>query len=228
MTDAYDPATRPCLGHPTSGATALQRAILGHWTNATNLGVYLCRPTADGDPSVHGNGRAGDDGPGKDPCAEIAEWLVANHTILGVQFVIWNHRKWNVTYKEWRPYGCDVPGSKKDHHTGHVHWEINVDAGNRLTAAIIAPVLPHAEPPQPEPTPTPIPEIPDMDFFILNDNSTATQDQWYWWPELGGVKGTKAIIPSGSALALAQKSPRCGGSLEFDRPDLDAIPTLRS
>lgn len=79
---------------------------------------------------------------------------------------------------------------------------------------------------------TPIPqpptlEVTDMEFFILNDNNAATQDQWYWWPELGGDKGTKAIIPSGAALALAQKSSRYSGSLEFDRPDLDAIPTLR-
>lgn len=233
MTDTYNPATRPCAHGPTSGCTTLQHAILGHWAKATNVGTFICRPTADGAPSVHGSGRAGDDGPGADPCAEIAAWLVENHTVLGVQLVIWNHKIWNVSRSAegWRPYGCDVPGSKKDHHTGHVHWEINNDAARRLTPGIIDAVLPHPAPPDPQPAPIPQPEpeaLPDMDFFILNDNNDATADQWHWWPELGGAKGTKAIIPGTTGLAKAKASKRFCGELEFDRPDLDAIPNLRA
>ncbi len=153
--------------------------------------------------------------------------MVENHTVLGVQLVIWNHHIWNVSRaaEGWRPYGCDVPGSKKDHHTGHVHWEINLDAGARLTPGIIDTVLPHA--PTPQPDPEPIPEVPDMDFFVVTDNVAMTYDYWHWFPELGGDKGTKLIIPSGDALTSARKSPRCGGDLVFDKPDLDAIPTLR-
>lgn len=168
MTDAYDPATRPCSHGPTPGCTSLQHAILGYWPQATNLGTFICRPTADGAPSVHGNGRAGDIGPGLEPCAAIAEWLVTNHTVLGVQLVIWNHHIWNVNRADegWRPYGCDKPGSQKDHHTGHLHYEINVDAGKRLTPGIIDAVLPY-QPPQPEP---PQPED-DMPYMVQNEDN---------------------------------------------------------
>jgi len=76
MTNAYDPATRPCASGPTPGCHALYNAIDDYWPKATGLGTFACRPTAGGTPSVHGNGRAGDNGPGKDPCAEIAAWLV--------------------------------------------------------------------------------------------------------------------------------------------------------
>jgi hypothetical protein len=139
------------------GCVHLQHAILGYWPHAFNLGTLICRPTADGAPSVHGNGRAGDDGDANhgpthsDLVQEMADWLVANHTVLGVQLVIANHKIWNVSRaaEGWRPYGCDDPGSKKDHHVGHVHWEINVDAGEHLTTATIATVAPHQPPPAP-------------------------------------------------------------------------------
>lgn len=208
----------------------LQDGILGAWTPTTNVGIFNCRPTADGAPSVHGNGRAGDIGCAGTVGASIASWLVANHTALGVQVVIWDHRIWSVTHSAegWRPYGCDKPGSKKDHHTTHVHWEINIDAAGRLTRQFVASLLPIH--PQPDPTPDPVPlpeEIPDMDFFILNDANDDTADQWYWWPELGGEKGTRAIIPRGTAITKAKASRRFCGELEFDRPDLDAIPTVR-
>lgn len=161
MTDAYNPATRPCSGGPTMGCVHLQHAILGYWPNAFNLGTYICRPTADGAPSVHGDGRAGDDGDANhgpehsDLVQEIAVWLVANHTVLGVQLVIANHHIWNVSRatEGWRPYGCDKPGSKKDHHVGHVHWEINNDAAAHLTTTTIATVAPHGPAPQPIPEP---------------------------------------------------------------------------
>ncbi len=150
MTNAYDPATRPCAEHPTPGCTALQHSILRFWPTATNVGTLACRPTADGAPSVHGNGRAGDIGPGLPLLIEIADWLVENHTVLGVQLVIVKHEIWTLA-KGWHPYGCDKPGSKKDHHTTHVHWEINIDAGTRLTPSIIEAVRPGHAPPQPEP-----------------------------------------------------------------------------
>ncbi len=163
MTDAYDPATRPCAKYPTPGITALQHSILRFWpttTNCThsgemhsNVGTLSCRPTAGGTPSVHGNGRAGDIGTVGSTGQAIAEWLVANHTLLGVQLVIWNHRIWSVAHagQGWRPYGCDRPGSKLDHHTTHIHHEINVDAGTRLTPAICESVRPGGAPPQPDP-----------------------------------------------------------------------------
>lgn len=110
----------------------------------------------------------------------------------------------------------------------HKEWAPTrkTDAHTIAGAAMRSRIADLLQPPDPIPDP-PTPELPNMDFFILNDNNAATQDQWYWWPELGNEKGTKAIIPSGTALTLAQKSPRYSGSLEFDRPDLDAIPNLR-
>lgn len=152
MTDAYNPATRPCAKGVTKGCAAIQAGILGHWTKATNVGTFICRPTADGVPSVHGNGRAGDIGCTGQLGYEIALWLVANHTELGVQLVIWNHHIWNVSRADegWRPYGCDEPGSPKDHHTTHIHWECNVDAATRVTPAIVKAVLP--SPPAPPET----------------------------------------------------------------------------
>jgi len=71
-----------------------------------------------------------------------------NHTVLGVQLVIWNHKIWSVQHlsEGWRPYGCDKPGSKLDHHTGHVHWEVNKDAAAHLDRATIDKVRPHQAP----------------------------------------------------------------------------------
>lgn len=152
MTSDYDPATRPCAPGTTAGCKALQHSILGHWHNAgaTNVGTFVCRNNADGAPSVHGNGRAGDIGRDARLIQEIADWLVANHDALGVQLVIVNHKIWSVARaaEHWRPYGCDTPGSKKDHHDTHVHYEVNIDAGRRLTPGIIHPLLPgHPGPP---------------------------------------------------------------------------------
>lgn len=168
MSDAYNPASRPCAKGPMPGCTLLQRSILEFWPAATNVGTFICRPTADGAPSVHGNGRAGDIGGTSTLVQAVADWLVANHSTLGVQLVIANHRIWNVMYEAsgWRPYGCDKAGSPKDHHTSHVHWEINVDAGQHLTRSIIDGVRPD------HPGPPPIHVEDDMQLIYFSDEDS--------------------------------------------------------
>lgn len=123
--------------------------------------------------------------------------------------------------------GVRLGGSAFDNYAGilgHQHAPENdhVDPGAINISYILN------GPAQPEPVPTPsTPEEIGMDFFILNDNNAQTADQWYWWPELGGEKGTKAIAPSSAAVTKARSSKKFCGDLELDRPDLDAIPTLR-
>lgn len=144
MSDQYDPASRPCAKGPTPGCHALYGAVDDYWPASTGLGTWVCRQTAGGTASVHGNGRAGDNGPGRDPIDDVVDWLLENHTVLGVQLIIWKHRIWSVARADegWRPYGCDKPGSHLDHHTGHVHWEVNRHAGATLTRAAIDRIRP--------------------------------------------------------------------------------------
>ena len=114
-----------CTGHAQPGAAAMAQ----QWRRVTgrSAGIYNCRSTLFGTPSLHGEGRS------IDLTANVAvpqqarqaetyiAWLQANAVELQVAYIIWNRRRWNWASRDkgWRPY----PGSNP--HTDHVHVDLS-------------------------------------------------------------------------------------------------------
>lgn len=116
-----------CTGHVLPGTAELRRRILARWGHIlTGVGTYNCRPnTADTDSeSPHGEGRGADSmiptvgGQADRRGDELANWLIQYAVPLGVQFIAWDHMKWNRESPDRvRPYTGPNP------HTDHVHTE---------------------------------------------------------------------------------------------------------
>lgn len=131
----YDEATRPCSAGARPGAVALRDGVLEQprFSALADLGIFNCRDVAgEGVPSVHGNGRAWDASvaPGSLGWLQggfLAEDLIRLRFQLGIQHVIWDRRAWSTLQPFWRPYGGDNP------HTSHLHIELTLAAGERLT-----------------------------------------------------------------------------------------------
>ncbi len=115
------------------GARALRDAVDDMLEELGDLGIYNCRNTATGGPSTHRHGRAWDCGCNSFDGTQLAAgmFLIAILTLyykaFGVQRIIFNHRIWDPV-QGWHPYGCDVAGSPKNHHTDHIHIELCWDA----------------------------------------------------------------------------------------------------
>ncbi|SNS57509.1 hypothetical protein [Actinomadura mexicana] len=85
-----------------------------------------------GDPQDHGDGRACDfmeSTGGRTPSAgaqrhgdEVARYAVANARRLGISYVIWRQRIWNVRGGGWRP--MEDRGSITQNHYDHVHISV--------------------------------------------------------------------------------------------------------
>lgn len=154
FTPSYTPEPTSCS--PTGAKTGTR--ILQDWicddspwaSSFTDLGIFACRdifggwcPNCDLDNlSAHASGRAGDSGckviTGGNPAgAALANWLVANADILGIQEVIWNRRRWTNQTRQWRTYNGVSP------HLDHVHWTQNASGARYLTLARIRSVAPH-------------------------------------------------------------------------------------
>ncbi|MFK7986977.1 MAG: hypothetical protein AB8I08_13210 [Sandaracinaceae bacterium] len=119
-----------CAGGHLPGTAQLGTYLTGRFAGASRFEGYNCRRNT-ADPSrmsMHGTGRAldvyvplssgdADNGLG-DP---IANWLIENADALGVQFIIWDRTKWNVSYsgRKDRSYGGSHP------HHDHLHIELN-------------------------------------------------------------------------------------------------------
>lgn len=129
---------RNCTGSFTAGAAALRRYILANFQGVTAIGGYSCRQnTANlSETSVHGTGRALDimiptvGGRANTAVGDpIANWLVSNAAVMGVQFVIWNRVSWggHRTRPKERPYTGPSP------HIDHIHVELNLAGASRST-----------------------------------------------------------------------------------------------
>lgn len=133
----YDPPRATCAGRSQSGAVALRVFCLRVFAGAYDLGIYVCRKVAgSSNNSVHGDGRAWDagfkqPGPGRrNPLGDLlANWLVKNADVLGVQVVIWNRLIWSATRPYWRTY------TGPNAHIDHVHVELHWPAATSLTVA---------------------------------------------------------------------------------------------
>lgn len=173
MALVYDPAPRRPSGGIRPGAKVLQRAILGRYPDAYDLGIYNPRDVC-GNPwpgwrcsgSMHADGRAGDDGfptrghPDGHPAGHaLAAELVRLAEALGIQEVIWARRIWTAKVPRWRPY------SGRSSHLDHVHWTITLAAAAALTAEKVARIFAGSIITPPDPLPPPeedeMPEAPD-------------------------------------------------------------------
>jgi peptidoglycan hydrolase-like protein with peptidoglycan-binding domain len=113
-----------CSGRGQPGA----KALAAQWTRVSGIkaGVYNCRSTVFGTPSLHGEGRAIDcyanvNDPTQRAQAEAyIAWLQANAVELQVAVVIWNRRIWSWHRRQqgWRGY-------KGRPHTDHFHVELS-------------------------------------------------------------------------------------------------------
>ncbi|MCB9595107.1 MAG: hypothetical protein H6719_20485 [Sandaracinaceae bacterium] len=123
----WDPSA--CSGRLLSGTAALGDHLTATFSGAHRYDGYNCRRnTADTSRmSVHGTGRALDiyvplaggdaDNSLGDP---IAHWLIEHATEIGVQLIIWDRTKWNISYsgRKDREYGGTHP------HHDHLHIEL--------------------------------------------------------------------------------------------------------
>ena len=117
----YDRTGTACTGGAQPGARALLDYCLARWPTLRSGGIYNCRPVRGRTAlSMHGEGRAIDlmvPSASAPVGSEVADWLVTNAPLLGVQEVIWDRRIWVASRRTqgWQPYGGVSP------HTDHVH-----------------------------------------------------------------------------------------------------------
>lgn len=154
-----------CTGKAQPGA----QAMAAQWKRLTGrkAGIYSCRCTSFGTPSLHGEGRAIDlyanvsDDVQRAQAEAYIGWLQANAVELQVPFVIWNRRQWSWKNraKGWRPY-------RGDPHTDHIHVELSWE-GARTPSALFAGSVPGGGPIAPPPTPRKPAVLPDSFFREL-------------------------------------------------------------
>jgi hypothetical protein len=129
---SYDDSGPDCSGGYTDGAKKLGEMIKSRFPSAIDHNEgYACRAnTANPNKlSIHAMGRAVDimmaqtaDSGGRDAGKEVADYLLLNGDLLGVQFIIWDTTKCNLSQKACGHYSGPNP------HTDHIHVEINEDA----------------------------------------------------------------------------------------------------
>ncbi|AGB24074.1 muramidase (flagellum-specific) [Mycobacterium sp. JS623] len=114
-----------CTGKAQPGASAMAE----QWKRLTGrkAGIYNCRQTTFGTPSLHGEGRSIDlyanvnDSAQRVQAEAYIAWLVTNAVELQVAYLIWNRRQWSWKNraKGWQPYGGSNP------HTDHIHVDLS-------------------------------------------------------------------------------------------------------
>lgn len=125
----WQPATGRCTGKAGNGARALMMVLLIVFPRAKNWGIYNCRPTALGNPSAHGEGRALDIGCSIEIGKRIVAYLLKiGPWRLGISVIIHN----GVIYSAKSPRGRRYTGNP---HRDHVHVEMTRKASNHLTVA---------------------------------------------------------------------------------------------
>ena len=109
------------------GARALMAAIMVIFPGVANWGIYNFRPTALGNPSAHGEGRALDVGCGIPLGNKLVLFLLkVGPSRLGISVIIHNR----VIYSARSPRGRRYDGVP---HLDHVHIEMTRRAAKVLT-----------------------------------------------------------------------------------------------
>jgi hypothetical protein len=128
-----------CSGGFTDGGRTLSSYLREHFDGISSIGGYSCRQNTANPAkmSVHGSGRALDimiplssGAADNDVGDEIANWLIAHSTEIGVQYLIWDRTQWSGsrTSDRVRPYTGPNP------HIDHLHVEITLEASREETA----------------------------------------------------------------------------------------------
>jgi hypothetical protein len=130
----YDDAGADCQGGFTDGAKKLGELVKSRFSSAVDHNEgYACRAnTANPSKlSMHAMGRAVDimmtseaDNGGREAGKEVADFLLMNGDLLGVQFIIWDRTKCNLSQKLCGEYTGPTG------HTDHIHVEINEEAAS--------------------------------------------------------------------------------------------------
>jgi hypothetical protein len=130
----YDDAGADCQGGFTDGANKLGELVKSRFSSAVDHNEgYACRAnTANPSKlSMHAMGRAVDimmtseaDNGGREAGKEVADFLLMNGDLLGVQFIIWDRTKCNLSQKQCGEY------TGPNAHTDHIHVEINEAAAS--------------------------------------------------------------------------------------------------
>jgi hypothetical protein len=144
----YDSVGTRDLGKTQPGTKVLMEHLISSFKlNRASCSTYVARKV-DGSSSlsVHAEGRAGDCGVPVSSAfgKSLADYLVANATLFGIQLVIWDERSWKsirVAAGEpgWRAY--TPPNGKNDNtsmHRDHVHWELCWEAARDLNERAIS------------------------------------------------------------------------------------------
>jgi hypothetical protein len=173
-----EPPAARCSGKIQPGTAALMSWLLGEYRAGRNWGIYNCRLTAGGSPSVHGDGRAGDIGfayvngrPNPQGYA-LVERLLPKVGQLGIQRIIWARTIWDIRGKRAYTTGAS--------HNDHVHWEQTWSSARNLTLATIRAVMasqsipaprpiPVVPPPTPQTIPTPRPEEENVVYLRVKE-----------------------------------------------------------
>lgn len=123
----WQPASRRCAGRAGDGARALNAALGLAFPTSRSWGIYNCRPTALGNPSAHGDGRAIDRGCTIPVGARMVKALLdVGPAELGISVIIHDRR----IYSRRSPRGRRYSGHP---HHDHVHIEMTRKAARRLT-----------------------------------------------------------------------------------------------
>jgi hypothetical protein len=137
----YDPAGGSCLGREEPGT----RALLNHLVRkfgVADWGIYDCRKIAGTRRvSVHSEGRAGDVGVpvlSGSVGDRVANYLVRNAPLFGIQQVIWDRHDWNSHTRIWTTYSHPGGSNVTLDHRDHIHFEQCRQAARTLTPAMIA------------------------------------------------------------------------------------------
>lgn len=131
-------STKNCTGTFEPGLKELSDYVKQEFTQVTSIGGYSCRANTANkrELSIHGTGRAIDifiplAGPRTannelgDP---VANWLVLNAELLGLQYIIWDRSSWSGSREtdKFRPYDGPHP------HHDHIHMELNEVGAARM------------------------------------------------------------------------------------------------
>lgn len=118
---SYESVGTVCKGTSQLGTRHLITAVNDLYDHSMNFGIYNCRPnTGGGGLSMHAEGRAVDIGfPGvaHPQGFELLEVLRTNAWELGIQYIVWNRRKYSREFPNGAPYLGPNP------HTDHLHVE---------------------------------------------------------------------------------------------------------
>ena len=140
----YDRAMGPHTG-PRPGTVNLKDEILGKWEGAFSKGIFNPRPIRGTEHLVpvrwsqHAQGSAVDIGVSLQPEGEvvgdeIADWLTAYASTLGVQYFIWNRQSWSHS-RGWTVYRGGA-GAHRD----HLHIEQTTEAAETYVGPALPPL----------------------------------------------------------------------------------------